>query len=363
MRVKISAVLIGCTLGISANCAATGFVCADASECLLEGVQGRCEADGWCSFPDEACPSGHRYGKNAGDGLGGACTEEEGTGSSSASSTTAMTPMASTLGDDGSGSSEGDSDTSTGGSSVDETGSSGVLPECPESEEACDAWFLPNGAKQWEPATIGGPEELRPEGPVLAAFDIEAQRRAFVVTPEHVLTLDLEERAWTDKRPRAELFSGLGNEEILAATSLPADWPPVGAEKIRLTTAESVHLYLHDETADTFVLQSIDPTDAAPGAPEPHSVTARWVDVYNDGGWVEGDLLALCGVKGELATHSVTITDGGSFYVRDLGPCSSYFPPLTSDEFVPSSLPQAPPVGRIGAACYNQTTGLVWLSQ
>jgi hypothetical protein len=51
------------------------FVCAEDSECVGPGgVAGTCEATRRCSFPDDACPSGARYGDLGGD-LAGACTE------------------------------------------------------------------------------------------------------------------------------------------------------------------------------------------------------------------------------------------------------------------------------------------------
>ncbi len=41
---------------------------------MLDGQQGFCEAEGFCSFSDLACDSGRRFEANAGGGMGGACT-------------------------------------------------------------------------------------------------------------------------------------------------------------------------------------------------------------------------------------------------------------------------------------------------
>jgi hypothetical protein len=49
------------------------YVCTDSSTCTLGGVQGTCEATGFCSFPDTTCPSGRRYGEYGGDGLMDTC--------------------------------------------------------------------------------------------------------------------------------------------------------------------------------------------------------------------------------------------------------------------------------------------------
>jgi alpha-tubulin suppressor-like RCC1 family protein len=52
------------------------YVCASDSQCVLAGVQGACEPDGHCAFPDSACAEGLRYEPNAGDGFGGQCVGE-----------------------------------------------------------------------------------------------------------------------------------------------------------------------------------------------------------------------------------------------------------------------------------------------
>jgi hypothetical protein len=60
-----------------AGCLSTSaFECGSADDCRDAGVDGRCESTGFCSFPDDSCPSDHRYGDHAGDGLGGMCVPE-----------------------------------------------------------------------------------------------------------------------------------------------------------------------------------------------------------------------------------------------------------------------------------------------
>jgi len=59
----------------SAGCIkAATFQCAAADQCVRDGVQGRCETGGSCSFPDSSCTSGQRYGDyspNANQCVGG----------------------------------------------------------------------------------------------------------------------------------------------------------------------------------------------------------------------------------------------------------------------------------------------------
>lgn len=58
------------------GCGDPRFHCQEDDECLEGDVQGVCQATGFCSFPDEACESGQRYGKHAG-GRTGRCVPVE----------------------------------------------------------------------------------------------------------------------------------------------------------------------------------------------------------------------------------------------------------------------------------------------
>jgi hypothetical protein len=57
-----------------AGCRATGdFSCLENRDCELAGIDGVCEPSGYCSFPDDTCGSGKRYGDFAPSGIGGEC--------------------------------------------------------------------------------------------------------------------------------------------------------------------------------------------------------------------------------------------------------------------------------------------------
>jgi Concanavalin A-like lectin/glucanases superfamily/Domain of unknown function (DUF2341) len=49
------------------------FECADDRECAAQGGEGVCQPAGACSFPDDACPSGQRYGAASEPPLAGEC--------------------------------------------------------------------------------------------------------------------------------------------------------------------------------------------------------------------------------------------------------------------------------------------------
>lgn len=63
-------------IALALGCSADAFPCAQDSDCA-GATAGACEASGWCSFPDDACDSGRRYGRWAGRGLGDACVPIE----------------------------------------------------------------------------------------------------------------------------------------------------------------------------------------------------------------------------------------------------------------------------------------------
>ncbi len=87
----LGAASLAATLGGLLGCPAGAFLCGDDDDC---GTMGQCEGSGYCSFPDDDCPSMRRYGEHAGDGLAGACVPLA-TGSTDTTTST-TTPPAST---------------------------------------------------------------------------------------------------------------------------------------------------------------------------------------------------------------------------------------------------------------------------
>ncbi len=87
------------------------FACEDDQQCHLDGVAGACEAEGFCSFPDDICPSGRRFGEHAGAALAGTCVGEAATTSNGSEGTTLASEGGTTTPslDDGGSSSSGSS--------------------------------------------------------------------------------------------------------------------------------------------------------------------------------------------------------------------------------------------------------------
>lgn len=129
------------------------FACSDASDCVLNGLPGSCEATGYCSFPDLDCPTGSRYSEHAPRSLAGACVDPDGGGSGGGSEDTGAT---SEDGSTGGSEETGDTVDPTGGpmGCVDEDGDgAGVGPDC--AAEDCD---------DDNPATFDGCLYIGPSG-------------------------------------------------------------------------------------------------------------------------------------------------------------------------------------------------------
>jgi hypothetical protein len=103
---------------IGGGCGPSVFACSDDEDCRDRSVAGRCEADSRCSFPDEACASGRRYGAHAGT-RSNTCVDDTMV-ASTGTSATSSTSIASSTGIDTSSTtgttstSDASTDTSTG---------------------------------------------------------------------------------------------------------------------------------------------------------------------------------------------------------------------------------------------------------
>ncbi len=146
-----------------AACQSSTFACQSDGAC----PSGRCEPQGWCSFPDASCSSGFRFGEHAAQGLAGTCVDavaEETEGSTTGGTTptltsTAGTTTVSTLTDPGG--SETTSSTSaaeTSEGSTSESSSSGstgpaspIVVTVPIAQDADDGsiYATPEGGVIW----------------------------------------------------------------------------------------------------------------------------------------------------------------------------------------------------------------------
>ncbi|MBC8070992.1 MAG: hypothetical protein IAG13_21890 [Deltaproteobacteria bacterium] len=114
-------------LGVAHGCGMGSFTCEDALDCKHGAVLGTCEPDGGCSFTDEACASGRRYGEHSPGDRAGRCVEvvagsDSGGDSSPGSSSGPGSTSSATTSDPIGSSSEADASTTAGAASSSETG-------------------------------------------------------------------------------------------------------------------------------------------------------------------------------------------------------------------------------------------------
>ncbi|MBL4685242.1 MAG: hypothetical protein JKY37_11680 [Nannocystaceae bacterium] len=111
---------------IGAACQSNAFACQSDAAC----TGGRCEPQGWCSFPDSTCDSGHRFADHAVGGLAGSCVEDSVVGTSTATTADETEEVETTGTIPGPDGTTGPSTTAAGSSSDDgsPSGSSGEPP-------------------------------------------------------------------------------------------------------------------------------------------------------------------------------------------------------------------------------------------
>ncbi|MCB9716696.1 MAG: LamG domain-containing protein [Myxococcales bacterium] len=208
-------VLVGVVVGIA--CAPSGaFLCESDEQCVDAGGAGVCQIDGRCSFPDDDCPSGQRYGAHSGP-LSGQCVGPAGSGSSSGEPPDTATGEAATTGPSDEGTTledDGDTEVATTGEPLDpdlvlwlelEGGGGSVVPDSSTSmaDGSCAEASCPVAA----PGAVG----------LAAGFDgvddaiVVPHHPAFVTTEGLTVALWL----WLDEVPaehRAVVTKPVGND-------------------------------------------------------------------------------------------------------------------------------------------------------
>jgi hypothetical protein len=81
---------------LASGCGPSTFACEQRSECVRDQMQGRCEPTHRCSYQDATCPSGWRYGANAGEPFANACVEPEPPSTSTSDATSTSSGATST---------------------------------------------------------------------------------------------------------------------------------------------------------------------------------------------------------------------------------------------------------------------------
>jgi hypothetical protein len=285
---------------------------------------------------------------------------------------TATTSSATTSGSATDGTTEGIGGTTT---ALDSTGTADSMPtdstdaiptECDEDPAACTVWLLPSGSDQWIPLALDSESTLVPTDAVRAAFDIESELEGFVLTDTRLHVVDLAARQWVRTNDRNDALPELGNDEILVAYTVPSEWGAMfggdpNLESVTFISATTAYLYDYEIDARAFSFSMsttrFGPEWGAPAAPSPNTLRAAWLDVTNEPGWFQADIMQLCGMMGPPGPY-VGFIAAGEVHLQDAGYCFEFADPVGLDAFDPFTLPGAPVAADIEAALYNETMGL-----
>jgi hypothetical protein len=137
--VRARAIWLSALAGLAACGRATAFECTQDGEC----GEGRCEpSSGYCSFVDDACPTGWKYGAHAGEGLAGQCVDPGGgSGDTNVADVGDDAPGPTSAADDGDDGDDGDTTGQPGTSSLETGGLACEVGTCLDAPP--DGWLGP----------------------------------------------------------------------------------------------------------------------------------------------------------------------------------------------------------------------------
>lgn len=109
------------------GCSQPQFACNESSQCASAGLQGTCEPTGFCSFPDDGCPSGARYAEHSGSNVSGTCVPTVGT---TGTQTSTLGGSETSGGETTTGNDESSQTSSELGTTTENNTTGGCVPDC-----------------------------------------------------------------------------------------------------------------------------------------------------------------------------------------------------------------------------------------
>jgi hypothetical protein len=259
IRTAIPAMAVG--LAAASACGVGTFACSEDAQC---GASGVCEPSGYCSFVDDACPSGRRYGSLAPKELADRCVVpiDESTGGVAEGTTTTSTTI----------------DPSTSSSTT--TTSSTTMPVDPTTEGEAESSGAPPGTESSAgEASSSSSEPPPPACDVVFVDDFEDG----VIDPE-----------WDTWSSTDTYFAEQGGHLVLSIGASAVDWISAG-----LNT--QLHSFLGGHARAELVPFG-----------DPLEVIGVWLTIFD-----END----CEVQIAVEDSSFQIKAGGTWY--DGGPIDS----------------------------------------
>ncbi len=243
-------------------------------------------------------------------------------------------------------------------------------------EGACAIWVLEPRSNRWTsyPLDVSGSVNL-PQGPIKAAWDIEGEDLAFVLTQTGYHELRLSSLTWSPLKPLSDLLMDQNTplQNAAFASSVPA-------EHIR-QNYESITISLIDDNGRKLVwilkylLNSMRFEQEIPGryvgefhiwgepnsaeyAPNPAFVRASWLDVTNSRFILDLNPQEYCGTGPTSSDiYSAMLTES-NIHLIESGSCFDFVPPLPIAGSI-LDLANAPNFDEIGAAFWHQ--GAIYL--
>ncbi len=223
----------------------------------------------------------------------------------------------------------------------------------------CRHYILRADSSEWERHAM--PDgSFAPTTPVRAAFDIEDDGVAYLLTDATYHVLDLGTLGFTGGGARDELLPEARGAALTMAETIPAGH--AGGDPARegfIINAEAVAYqgYIVRATRD-FVVETVvtefGPDWSGPLAPSRSELRADWLDVSNARGWVTANPAEVCAASTpRVATYHAIVTPT-SVHLYDAGHCFEFVERHPFTTFAPFRAPGAPAPRDVVAAFFHQ---------
>jgi hypothetical protein len=264
-------------------------------------------------------------------------------------------------GDSDDGSSGGDGGSGGGGSDSGTTGDGGGGDGGEdsgggESAGGTGLYVLRGGATEWEVADLAPTADpYAPTSPVRAAFSLHPQRQVWVLTASLVHVLDVDSLSWIDTHLVRSVFPEVDGTSVTAAVDVQGTDDDTS---VTLQSDDTAWLYTYDGSAGEMVFErstGFGDDWSDPQAPAPADVTAAWVALDNDLGWVDGgDPSGECGASAaDVGPYLAVLDNRGQVHLYDAGYCFGFYDVVSGPELGIFGLPGAPDPSSIDAAAWT----------
>jgi hypothetical protein len=235
-----------------------------------------------------------------------------------------------------------------------------------DEEGLCDIWVLRRGSEQWrgyrlDPAQSGN----TPGSTLRAAFDVEDEDVAFVLTGSAYHRFTPSTLRWGEARPLTDIAPGLTTvDRIAAAYSVPSTYGGDGTREG--VTISAIHngeklVWQVDyvRATQTFVRTNSGLYGDAhqwsdTHAPSAAQMRANWVDSTNERGWAQGNPSQYCETPQTAIVGYAAVLTSTHVHYLDGGSCFVFMPAVSVASATYLQYPGAPSPSVVGAAFWHK---------